>query len=392
MSTAWRLTKSTGQIEARSVLEGVVSQSVPTIVRGVCHVFFAWDVGASIDTDACSRLLRSAPTRRSLSSRHPGPTSPYRSAPLSVSRSTAPVSVGGWTTVPEIEIVVHDFGVVSLGYRIELDGSLESLVALAGSLYDNAALRADSRRVVDAFLAEIRRSVRNASLFDECEDYVVYEIAVMAPALPMDRLLAEQGELIARVLRSESHPLSSDEVTDAHACRLSYGLDDLVLVDWNAAMLFDRDAHDSRAVLEFANLELLELRLLDRQLDEALSASHRALRNPFPWLGWPGAARRGAGRVAQFQVEGAVLFEEINNTLKLLGDQYLARLYRLASQRLHLNDWDAGVLRKLDTLESIYQKLADRASSRRMELLEWIIIVLITISIVLPFLPFGGAH
>jgi uncharacterized Rmd1/YagE family protein len=60
-------------------------------------------------------------------------------------------------------------------------------------------------------------------------------------------------------------------------------------------------------------------------------------------------------------------------------------VYRLASLRFHVSDWDASILRKLQTLESIYQKMTDRASTRRMELLEWIIILLIAVSIALPF-------
>jgi uncharacterized Rmd1/YagE family protein len=72
-----------------------------------------------------------------------------------------------------------------------------------------------------------------------------------------------------------------------------------------------------------------------------------------------------------------------------LGDQYLARVYRLVSQRFHLEAWDASIMRKLQTLESIYGKMSDRAGTRRMELLEWIIIVLIAISIALSFVPTG---
>jgi hypothetical protein len=92
------------------------------------------------------------------------------------------------------------------------------------------------------------------------------------------------------------------------------------------------------------------------------------------------------------QVDSAVLFEGVNNALKLLGDQYLARVYRLVSQRFHLTEWDAGILRKLQTLESIYEKMSDQAVNWRMEILEWIIIVLIAVSIALPFLPWGYAH
>jgi uncharacterized Rmd1/YagE family protein len=49
-----------------------------------------------------------------------------------------------------------------------------------------------------------------------------------------------------------------------------------------------------------------------------------------------------------------------------------------------------SILRKLETLESIYSKMSNRATTRHMEVLEWIIIVLIAISIAISFLPMGG--
>jgi uncharacterized Rmd1/YagE family protein len=78
-----------------------------------------------------------------------------------------------------------------------------------------------------------------------------------------------------------------------------------------------------------------------------------------------------------------VLFERVTNALKLIGDQSLSRLYRLVSDRLHLADWDAGIARKLGTVEGIYGKLGDRAAARRLEALEWIVILLIAFEIVL---------
>jgi uncharacterized Rmd1/YagE family protein len=92
------------------------------------------------------------------------------------------------------------------------------------------------------------------------------------------------------------------------------------------------------------------------------------------------------------QVDGAILFERVGNALKLIGDPYLARVYRLAAQRFRLGEWNAGILRKLDAMESIYQKISDRASTRRLELLEWIIILLIAVSIALPFVQGKVGH
>jgi uncharacterized Rmd1/YagE family protein len=92
--------------------------------------------------------------------------------------------------------------------------------------------------------------------------------------------------------------------------------------------------------------------------------------------------------VAALQMDAAILYEEINNALKLLGDQFLARLYRAASRRMHLDEWERATLRKLETLESIYGKLADAQAHRRAELLEWIIIALISAEIVFSLVTF----
>jgi uncharacterized Rmd1/YagE family protein len=91
-------------------------------------------------------------------------------------------------------------------------------------------------------------------------------------------------------------------------------------------------------------------------------------------------------RIAELQVDAATLFEEVNNSLKMLGDQYLARVYRLASQRLHLPEWDATILRKLNTLESIYEKMHNFETTRRLELVEWIIVALIAFEVVMSFI------
>ena len=41
-------------------------------------------------------------------------------------------------------------------------------------------------------------------------------------------------------------------------------------------------------------------------------------------------------------------------------------------------------------MQSLYEKLADDQANRRMEVLEWIIILLFVVSIVLPFVVGGG--
>ena len=112
-------------------------------------------------------------------------------------------------------------------------------------------------------------------------------------------------------------------------------------------------------------------------------------RSPLGLLMDPNRAERR--RLAALQMENAILFEGVNNALKLVGDEHLARLYAAAARRFHLEDWDRSILRKLRTVDDLSQKLAEEASARRMEVLEWIIIALIAVSMVLPFVPgLGG--
>jgi hypothetical protein len=135
------------------------------------------------------------------------------------------------------------------------------------------------------------------------------------------------------------------------------------------------------------------MRALDQQLDDALDHAYNALSKRIgSRFRRPGSFETDLRQVAQLQVDSAILFERVTNTLKLIGDQYLARVYRLASERFHLAAWDAGIIRKLETLDSIYGKMADRAATRRMEVLEWIIIVLFAISIIISLLPGFPKH
>lgn len=366
----------------------------PLIRAGCCHVSFAYDVGRAIDLDRAEQLITAQKQRDQIKHRRRAPASfQYEPAPLRITHTVEPMQIGEFRAGPTADAVVYDFGAVSITYSIPLAGRFDALLPLGLALYENAALLADSRLRVSHLLETIRPAVDRPEFAATVEDYAIYEIAEMEPPVTPAEFVSAHGATIARLLRSETAPLSKQEVADALACRMSFGVADVTVIDWNAALLLDSAAEDARMVLEFGNVELLEMRHLDRQLDAALDESYRALsrRRLRPGL-FRGSYAGDLQRVSRLQVDGAVLFEAVNNALKLLGDQYLARVYRLVSQRFHLAEWDAAILRKLHTLESIYTQLVDRQTTVRMEVLEWIIIILITVSILLPFVPGMPGH
>lgn len=348
------------------------------------HFILSFDVAQGIDLDASEQLA--GPGGR------PGPKHrgretalfQYRPTPLRLERQAAPIAVAGWHTDPVVDLVLFDFGAVAVAYRIEVPDGFAELREVSRELRSQERLRADARTRVEGLLALLGPALTRPNVADVTEDYVIFGLRQLPGSEDVGAWCADHAAAIAGVLRPEYVALSPDEVRDATNLRISFGPSDITVVDWDAAFVLDPDPEDVRAVLAFANVQLLEMRWLDQELDQAIERSYQLLgrRRPLPILS---ASRTGAdlNRDATLQLESAVLLERVSNSLKVFGEEYLTRIYRLAAQRFRLADLDATITRKLATIESIYQKLSDRAATIRLELLEWVVILLIALEVVL---------
>jgi hypothetical protein len=347
----------------------------PVIAKGTCFPMFAYEVAQSIDLDSAERrLLTTATTeRQTIKYKRRAPASfEYRPAPLHVTRGGEPLDVNGRRTGPVVEVVLYDFGALSVSYALPLDGPLSDLPGLAQTLWGNERLLADSRRHVNEILAELGTACVRPRLADFVEDYSIFHIEAFTAPCDAAMLWTSEAQTVAQVLRAAPHPLSAQEIADATSARLSFGPNDATIIDTDAAILFDPEGEDVRDVIEFANTQLLEMRYLDHELDDVLEQTYADL-----------LRRTDLQSLARLELDAAILFEQVTNALKLVGDQFLARVYAHASRRFHLGEWDTSISRKLQTIDGIYAKMSDRAATRRMELLEWIIILLFVVSIAL---------
>ena len=359
------------------------------IQDGRCIAIFAYDVGASIQIDEAEQLITATKERGRIKRKRPAPEYfDYHPAPLRITEELQSISLGTHCTLPTVETVLYDFGAIMVTYQIPLTGPFASLLPLSEALYENPQLLEGTFRHVQSLLTTLGSAIEKPNISEFVEDYAIFHIFSTQPALNLSHFVEQYGTLLSQILRCEDQPLSAQEIHDATTSQIAFGTQDLTLIDWNAALMIGQEMDDVRAVLEFANVELVERRFLDHQLDEALDEAYGALtqehRHGFRW---PGSSDANLRRIARMQVDSAILFERVTNTLKLFGDQYLARVSRLASQRFHLQSWDASILRKLNTLDNLYDKMAGQTGNQRMEILEWIIIILIAISILLPFIP-----
>lgn len=352
-------------------------------ISGECRVMFAFEVGYAIDlARAESRLPASAREALPQSRRLPA-ESDFTQKPLRIAVERTTHAIDSHATAPLVEATIYDFGAISVSFRVPFDATLDRLATLAAGLWNNRALAAAARAVVEDTMRSLGDAVVRPELRAAAEDFVVF---VVDPGSCGDAPLVVESfgaARLAALLRLEDKPLSAEEIADAAQSPLSYGPRDLVLVDWAAAFVVDAEPAAALAVLEHANVQLAELKHLDGELDRGLDQvwlmlNERALFARF-------RLRANLRKLAELELEGAALFDSVTNALKLFGDQHLARVQRAAGRRFRIDDWEQSVSRKLATFSSISERLESRQSQYRSELLEWIIIALIAFEIVQAF-------
>jgi len=352
-------------------------------LRAVCHLTYAFEVGLGIDLDACERRLERASRQTIRKSRRVPQHFDYQPPPLRI--ADEPVGLtAGQTAVSRVEIVLHDFGAAAVSYQLPVDCTAEELARLSETLQANGGVERDARNRLAALLPALGTAVTRPKLADVCEDYLVITIDPASVAGGIEALVTDRAPELAAILRGAVGPLAAEETAEALLERLSFSPEDLTVIDWNAAVIVDREPDDTRLLLEFANVQLLELRHLDAELDRALDQAYAMLARA--GQGWrhslrpPAAALR---RLGELQMDGATLFERVSSAVKLVGDQFLGRVYLAVSRRFHFGAWDRAITRKLDVLDGIYQKVGDRVTARRLETLEWIVIILIAMELLL---------
>jgi hypothetical protein len=352
-------------------------------IDATVHLAFAFDIGYEIDLEQGRGILsgESGPLAR----RRRTPESiRYRPAPVRVALDASGLALPGDVPTlgpPRAELSLFDFGAISLSVQHRVRGTPEELLRLAGALADPAPLTAVARLVVAPWIERIRPVVSGFELSDLSEEYVVFQLGEVAPGW-----LEAHADWVAGLVRLEPGPLSRDEVCEATRLNLAYAPNDVVVLDWAAGVVADREAADTLQVIEFANVQLLEYRHIDDRLDDRLEAAYRVIR-PAGRGRWPSGLFRthaeAMRNIRELEIEATSLFERADNALKLIGDQYLSRIYGLASARFHLGEWQQSIRRKLETVGDVYDLLVQQASGSRLEFLEVVVVVLIALEIVL---------
>lgn len=217
---------------------------------------------------------------------------------------------------------------------------------------------------------------------EAAEEYAVWEISGYSGE---PEQFFQWKDKIAGFLKSEKLPLDEREIAQTLEAQIKYAKNDLVLVDWDGAFIFDPEADFASTVelLELANWQLLKYRLLDSELDERLTRIAKIFqtlpeRRAGGFFLFGGREVQNALRaIIKIRSTSLFDFQGLERDIKLIGDWYSARLYELAGRKFKLTEWRAQIKEKLETIEDIYSIASERfsLSPERIELIGWFILL-----------------
>ena len=347
---------------------------------------FTFDVGYEIDLPRAQALVSEGERETTTSRRRAAPAHlAYATPPVRAPLGTRDVLVGSTTVTATASARIHEFGAVTILLQSPLDCALEALPGLTSTLAGVGPMEIAARELLEHLHERIRPAVTKPGLNPFVEDYYVIQVDRLEPPASIPELLAQGRRILAAALRCEASPLSDAETDDVFRTQLSYYPDDLVVTEWNVALVIDDvDFADTVNVLEYLNVQLLELRFYDDVLERYMGETFALATAPA--RGWPllhRPYRRAVTELAAIRLDVAGIIERVHNAFKLAGDLYLAKIYTRTADRLALHAWEESVGRKLDVLQQSHALLIERVTNARSEALEVIIIVLIALEIVL---------
>lgn len=359
------------------------------VTEGALAALYSFDVGYEVDLDRVRRdLPASARAGAGTSRKVPAARIRYPSPPLVLPAGHRDVTLAGIPVRADVTMRIHEFGALTVAFRTSLAGRrLAALPELTASLTGPGTLEPLARSILEEALPAIMPAISRPHVGGGhlLEDYHVLQLVRCEPLVGAQALLREERDLLARILHCELLALSGSEVDEVLRTAVTYTSDDLVVSDWNVAVVVDEEWEDVLNLLELLNAQLVELRSLDTMLDRRITALYEHVARP-PGLLAFGRERRRMQALGELWLDAVTLRERMSNAIKLLGDLYLTKIHARTAERLHLADWQRAVDAKLEIAQRIGDLFAARASAARTELLELAIVLLIVVEILI-FVP-----
>jgi hypothetical protein len=349
-------------------------------MKGSVVYLFAFDLANEIRTRQVREILSQKPFPFQL---RLGPTAPrdvpiYSPSTIALKPIEAVSNLGPVTLTPVVK--VFDVGAISLSYEVPFEkDSLLDLVPYHQIQVLGVPLSVHAERLA----AQVTENLK-AAMIKPNPDRPTVEAYTAFCLREIDQPVAEwvhaHKNEIAALLTEESGPdrLAHRQVEETLSHALAYTRDDYTIIDWDAALVVDTSGYveDVTYILELANLQLEEFRILDDRLDRLFAKAYEDLERRVSIWGAPFRSDARLDLIRRTRMDITKMSEEVSNITKFVGDWYLARVYLSCKHRFHLGHWEASVDQKLHELDRLYSLVHQETNEKRMLILELIIVAL----------------
>ena len=342
-------------------------------VAGNILLFYAFDIGDEVSFEKIAEkgLVPIVTTAASPVFKH------YR-APLSFKLREYGQDEGEYKS-HSVFNKIYDFGVLSFCYMVPFEGTFDSLKMELSDIKRSF----DKKSAADAAIvfADLKPALSSPNFYNIRNSYFAVQVN------PEQRYEnpAEFKELyapkIASLLRLETQTLSAYQRDEILSSATGYYGEDLIIIDSEAAFIYDHEYFEALEFIEAAMIEHLELEYFDRVLDKRLRHHylHEVLTVPLlayiplvsKWVELPST------RLMRMRVDILVITERLKNSVKISGDAYYSKLYSMLVNKLLFREWRESIDKKLAIFKDIYTVYQDRLDTIHEEMLTVVIIILI---------------
>jgi len=352
-------------------------------LRGSVLVLIQYDICEEIRLDVIRQLLQARNAQATFKSSQAPSYVRYQRPPVADRLEPLVLDSGERLTG---EIKYFDYGVVSLVFELPFSGDWDKLVELSArwssdTNFEKLASKVIHQRLERAAPALIKPYKEENWLQ---EDYFIFHLREIEGGPTAEELLATQSGRIAQVVRGETAILSDGERQEILQSRISYYPNDLAVIGWNAAFIYDTQAGAETAIqlLQYANSQLLEFRHYDELLTHELENVYDFLEKggAGTWARWRTA--RAAAKLHTVLLDVNELTERADNAIKFLSDMFSARLYKLCAQKVGVPDYKDLVQEKLHTAEDLYRFMIEQFNQSRAFVLELMVVVILIIELI----------
>ena len=285
-----------------------------------------------------------------------------------------------------VRVKYYDYGVVSVLFEFPFAGSWSDLIGLSCRWISGTDLPRRAEQIAKEKVARTRPALVKPYDSWLSEDYFIFFMREIDGNPAAAQLLGACGQQIAQVVRGENSALSDDERREVLQSAMSYYPNDLAVIGWNAAFVYDSAAGSETTLqlLEYANSQLLEFRHYDDLMTRELAQVYDSLDQKSNFIGlW--RVPREASRLQTVLLDVTELTERADNAIKFLSDMFSARLYRLAASKIGVPDYKSLTQQKLRTAEDLYRFLIDQFHQSRTFWLELLVVLILLIELVYVF-------